>query len=160
MLCGLLAPFNNHLASLILLPSECENDVRVLSSGQRSKKNVGQMASQLGEPQVNGRAEPEQKKHRETSEARYLAPPAETRVLPVQICDSLVVQPSKLGIDVLFVALAVVPLHVEHQSYAQDQNSGRGGEVQAIADRVIGCVVWHESPRGDQTADVACVLLA
>ena len=88
-----------------------------------------------------------------------LTPPAETWVLPVQICDSLVVQTSKLGINILLVALAIIPLHVEHQSDTKDQDCGRGAQVQTIADRVVGCIVRHESPCGNQTADVPYVLL-
>jgi hypothetical protein len=81
-------------------------------------------------------------------------------MLPVQICDSLDVQTSQLRIHVLLVALAVVQLHVEHQGNAQDQDHGRGSQVQSIADREVGCIVRDESPCGNQTADVTCVSLA
>jgi len=70
-------------------------------------------------PQALGHADPKQRSITNRRKLN-LAPPAETRVLPVQICDSLVIQASKLGIDVLLVALAVIQLHVEHQSDAQD----------------------------------------
>jgi hypothetical protein len=84
-----------------------------------------------------------------------LAPPAEAGVLPVQICASFVIKSCKFGINISLVALAVVPFHVEHQGDAQDQDYRRSGQVQSIADRVVGCIVRYECPCGDQTADVA-----
>lgn len=76
-------------------------------------------APQLQIPWARGHADAKQRSIKNPWKLD-LAPPAETRVLPIQIRDGLVVQSSKLGIDVLLVTLAVVQLHVEHQSDAQD----------------------------------------
>lgn len=96
----------------------------------------------------------------EYSQSSTLASPAETRMLPVQICASLVVQPSELSIDISLVALTVIPLHVKHQGHAQDKDHGAGGQVQPITNRVVGRVVWYKCPCGDQTAHVAWKLSA
>jgi hypothetical protein len=79
-------------------------------------------------------------------------------VFPVQIFTSLIIQTSKLGIDVSLVAFLVVPLDVEHQSDAQYQDRRASSQIQPIADRVVGSIMRHESPCGNQSSDVAYLL--
>jgi hypothetical protein len=84
-----------------------------------------------------------------------LAPPAEPRVFPIQILTSLIIQTSKLSINIPLVAFLVVAPDVEHQGDAQNQNRRAGSQVQPIADREVRSVVRHESPCRNQSADVA-----
>lgn len=76
-------------------------------------------------------------------------------MFPVQILYLLDAQALQRALVVLRLALLVVAPHPEQQGGAAQHDRGARGQVQAVADGIVGPVEGQEAPRGDQAADVA-----
>lgn len=81
--------------------------------------------------------------------------PAEGGVPPVEVLDLFLRQARQLLLNRAGLALLVVPLHPQEGQDAEDQDGAGRGEVQAVADGVVGAVPAEKRPGGDEAADVA-----
>ena len=72
-------------------------------------------------------------------------------MLPVQILDLLLIQASKLLFDAPRLTLPVIGIHPEQQCRRQDQDRAGSGEIEAVANMVIGTVPRKERPGGNET---------
>lgn len=73
-------------------------------------------------------------------------------MLPIQILNLLLLSSRQLRIRVPRVSLAVIGFHPPQQCNTEYEDRGAGGEVEAVADRVIRCVGADEGPGRDQAA--------
>jgi hypothetical protein len=67
-------------------------------------------------------------------------------VLPVEVLDLLGGHSIENGVDINLLATLVVPLQVEEEADSSETHGGRGGEVETVANVVVGSVKGEERP--------------
>ena len=76
-------------------------------------------------------------------------------MFPIHILDLKLTLTREFGIDILVLALSVVPLHPEQHPDTQQQNCTAGRQIQAVTNMVIWSIERQKRPRGDEPANIA-----
>lgn len=76
-------------------------------------------------------------------------------MLPIKVLDLLRIQAGKLLLNINLITPPVVTLHPEVSGETDQKNTGRAGEVEAVADGEVRAIVGRVGPGRNEPTNVA-----